>query len=442
MIRWERWWWLAAFCLASLLLHLTLGAGTRAFNFGLPRTIAAAPPPAEIEVALAVPTPVERVRPKTAPATPRKPAAPRVRRQNASAPTRIVAPAPVVAPPRVAPQRPVEKTPSVVVPVPRPSTRFTPTVSLPMALGVRDGDRTLKPDMTTPATPLPRPIQTPPRRTLETIGRGGGGGLITEGVPAEDAPSPGSGTDAVGAGPGRGGGVGGGVGKATGEGSGAFGQGKGGPRGVPFGDPNGVPGGSPFGGGGGAGGGAGAGGGGPIHAVYVLDVSGSMLRDDRIGHAKAALREALRELRPGDTFAVVTFSSDARAFSPQFGPATPEAIRQAIQRLGLIIIPDARFGLTNYSAALEAATKFRGATHIFFITDGEPTAGVGVPPTVDDPIDDEAIRAFFRERNRDRASIYTFFIGDAQEREGMKLLRLIAAESGGLFRYVDVRPRN
>ncbi len=50
----------------------------------------------------------------------------------------------------------------------------------------------------------------------------------------------------------------------------------------------------------------------PALLVFVIDVSGSMDRENRLGLVKKALRVLVDELRPGDRVGIVTFGSDAR----------------------------------------------------------------------------------------------------------------------------------
>ncbi len=64
------------------------------------------------------------------------------------------------------------------------------------------------------------------------------------------------------------------------------------------------------------------GGGGNIHIIYLLDTSGSMKEFGKIFKAQDALKRALAELRPTDTFNVMNFDNSVHVFSPDMLSAT------------------------------------------------------------------------------------------------------------------------
>ncbi len=103
--------------------------------------------------------------------------------------------------------------------------------------------------------------------------------------------------------------------------------------------------------------------------IFVVDVSGSM-HGRPLGMCQSAMREALRKLRPVDTFDIITFSgSSQRAFSrPR--PANQANVRQAMQ-----VIDGLRAGGgTHMANAVDAALSppvARGRhRYVFFLTDG------------------------------------------------------------------------
>jgi Ca-activated chloride channel family protein len=51
----------------------------------------------------------------------------------------------------------------------------------------------------------------------------------------------------------------------------------------------------------------------PVHLTFLVDVSGSMSRPDKIGLAKRSLRLLTDQLRPGDTVALATYAGNVRA---------------------------------------------------------------------------------------------------------------------------------
>ena len=79
--------------------------------------------------------------------------------------------------------------------------------------------------------------------------------------------------------------------------------------------------------------------------TFVIDVSGSMERENRLGLVKRSLRVLLEQLREGDMIGIVVYGSNARVLLPHTGIENREYIFEAINRLS----PD---GSTNAEAGL------------------------------------------------------------------------------------------
>lgn len=84
--------------------------------------------------------------------------------------------------------------------------------------------------------------------------------------------------------------------------------------------------------------------------TFVIDVSGSMERENRLGLVKEALALLLERLREGDKIGIVVYGSDARVLLPHTGIENREFIIDAINRL----TPD---GSTNAEAGLKMGYK-------------------------------------------------------------------------------------
>ena len=257
------------------------------------------------------------------------------------------------------------------------------------------------------------------------------------------------GTGGEGLGYGRGKGIGSGNGNGFGEGDGnggtVKGTGEGGiriasNRGIPFGDVSGLllgdaNGGRGTGGGpGGIGRGAifgpklvsGGGGGGRLRIVYALDISGSMRDGNKIGKAQEAMRKALSELKPYDSFNIVTFKHDVYKMADGLLPANPQNIQRGLDYVNHIEIGDG----TNLSGALDLALSMPGATHIFVASDGEPNGGIN---------DFGELRKFVLNRNTAKVKILTLAIGQGEQFKGMALLKGVAEDNNGTFSYVNVQ---
>ncbi|GHD08017.1 marine proteobacterial sortase target protein [Halioglobus japonicus] len=113
----------------------------------------------------------------------------------------------------------------------------------------------------------------------------------------------------------------------------------------------------------------------PREMIFVVDTSGSM-GGVSIRQARESLHEALRMLRPEDTFNIIAFSSDYRSLYPRAVPASRHHLQQAQEFVRHL---DANGG-TEMLPALRAAlqpigepdefTPHASLRQVVFITDG------------------------------------------------------------------------
>ncbi|MEM1212564.1 MAG: VIT domain-containing protein [Planctomycetota bacterium] len=106
-----------------------------------------------------------------------------------------------------------------------------------------------------------------------------------------------------------------------------------------------------------------------MEMVFVLDCSGSM-NGKPIAQAKAAIKHALQQLRPTDTFQVIRFSQDASAFGPDPVPATPGNITRAIEYVDGLRGSGGTHMLEGIRAALQFPHDPDRYRTVTFLTDG------------------------------------------------------------------------
>lgn len=103
--------------------------------------------------------------------------------------------------------------------------------------------------------------------------------------------------------------------------------------------------------------------------VFVVDVSGSM-RGAPLALCQAAMRRAIRHLRPVDTFNIITFSGATGQAFPAPRPANDATVREALAYVDKMVAG----GRTEMSDAVKAALGLdveRGRRrYVFFLTDG------------------------------------------------------------------------
>jgi Ca-activated chloride channel family protein len=164
---------------------------------------------------------------------------------------------------------------------------------------------------------------------------------------------------------------------------------------------------------------------------FVLDVSGSM-QGEKIEQARRALATFVRNLKPGDRFDIITFSTEAQPFFGSPRVADEANKKDALERIEKIT---ARGG-TNIHDALDMALRARAPEAegsvpvVVFLTDGLPTIGTTAPENIlagvraaQDAADD----------GLGKRRVFVFGVGHDVD---TKLLDTIALESGGERDYV------
>jgi Ca-activated chloride channel homolog len=155
--------------------------------------------------------------------------------------------------------------------------------------------------------------------------------------------------------------------------------------------------------------------------TFVVDTSGSMGDDDRIGDARNALRTLVHGLNPGDAFNIVRFASDFSSFRPAPVPFTQENLDAAdafVAGLGA-------GGGTEAAPAIQHALRQPRSGNrlriVAFLTDGE----LG---------DYDALMDLLQRELRD-ARLFTFGIGPAPD--DFLARRMAQAGRGGSHHIVS-----
>ncbi len=109
--------------------------------------------------------------------------------------------------------------------------------------------------------------------------------------------------------------------------------------------------------------------------TFVIDVSGSMEMENRLGLVKRALTLLVEQLRPGDKVAIVVYGSRARIVLPHTGIEGREEILAAIHSLAPEGVTNAEEGLRlGYSLASRNA-RVNGINRIILCSDGVANVG-------------------------------------------------------------------
>ncbi|XP_026182784.1 inter-alpha-trypsin inhibitor heavy chain H5 [Mastacembelus armatus] len=170
----------------------------------------------------------------------------------------------------------------------------------------------------------------------------------------------------------------------------------------------------------------------PKNVVFVMDNSASML-GKKTRQTKDALFTILRDLRPGDHFNFISFSSKIKVWQPgRLVPVTPLSVRDA-KKFILSLVPS---GATNINGAIQAGSSLlrdyllgpdsnpNSVSLIIFLTDGRPTAG---------EIQSMAILGNTRSAVQEKFCIFTIGIGNDVD---YRLLERMALENCGMMRRI------
>ena len=159
--------------------------------------------------------------------------------------------------------------------------------------------------------------------------------------------------------------------------------------------------------------------------IFVLDTSGSMADDGKIGKAQAALRFGVNTLEARDRFNIISFAGEEHLFNERVIAADEDGKRQAREFIDKMRAT----GGTNINDALMAAFKQLPSGDrlqmIVLITDGQPTVSITQPAR---------ILSNAREANRSKVRLFTFGVGyDVNT----LLLDGLADENRGTVAYIE-----
>ena len=142
--------------------------------------------------------------------------------------------------------------------------------------------------------------------------------------------------------------------------------------------------------------------------VFVVDVSGSM-SGVPLATAKEAARQAIRLLRPVDTFNVVTFAGHTAQAFPKPRPANTTNVREALAFIDAASAGGGTYLARAVEEALRPEVSDGRHRYVFFLTDGY----VGNERRILQDV--ERLVSVFREKGR-RARAFGFGIGSSVNR--------------------------
>jgi Ca-activated chloride channel family protein len=164
----------------------------------------------------------------------------------------------------------------------------------------------------------------------------------------------------------------------------------------------------------------------PAHLVFVIDISGSMNRENRLGLVKRALHLLLAELTEGDTVGITVYGSRGRVVLEPTAIEERWRIEEAIDGLSPGGSTNAEEGLRLGYAMARETYQARAINRLILCTDGVANQGrTGA----------EGILAHVRRQSDD--GIHLSAIGFGMGNYNDVLLEKLADQGDGNYYYVD-----
>ncbi len=163
----------------------------------------------------------------------------------------------------------------------------------------------------------------------------------------------------------------------------------------------------------------------PLDMVVVVDTSGSMSEDDRIGYARSGLHQLVDQLEEGDRFALVTYGDSV---SERWNLA------QGMDRAQIHAVIDQLYpnGATNLHDGLERGLQLAVAaqaperqSRVMLVSDGLANVGIS---------DDDSIRAMAESYLTDGIGLTTIGVGMSFN---VELMRGLAERGAGNFYFLE-----
>ena len=160
--------------------------------------------------------------------------------------------------------------------------------------------------------------------------------------------------------------------------------------------------------------------------TFVIDVSGSMAMENRLGLVKRALTLLVEQLRPGDEVAIVVYGTRARTVLPHTGIEGREEILEAIHSLTTDGSTNAEEGLQlGYKHALRNA-RVGNINRVILCSDGVANVGETGP---------DAILKTIRSHVEEGITLTTVGFGMGNYND--VLMEQLANKGNGFYAYVD-----
>jgi Ca-activated chloride channel family protein len=163
-----------------------------------------------------------------------------------------------------------------------------------------------------------------------------------------------------------------------------------------------------------------------VSLTFVIDVSGSMGRANRLGLVKRSLQLLVEQLRPTDSVSIVVYGTDARVVLEPTSGADRDAILGAIYALRSEGSTNADAGLTLGYERANSAFRPGGINRVILCSDGVANVGRTGPESIL-----EIIKGYASE------GITLTTVGFGMGNYNDVLMEQLADKGDGFYAYVD-----
>jgi len=164
----------------------------------------------------------------------------------------------------------------------------------------------------------------------------------------------------------------------------------------------------------------------PANLVFLLDVSGSMQGDDRLGLVQAGLRLLVRQLRPQDHVALVAYAGAAGLVLPPTSGADQSTILDALDRLEAGGSTAGGEGLRLAYTVARQYLRPEGNSRVILATDGDFNVG---------ETSDAAMEQLITEERESGVFLTVLGVGRGNLRDSR--MELLADKGNGNYAYLD-----
>ncbi len=164
----------------------------------------------------------------------------------------------------------------------------------------------------------------------------------------------------------------------------------------------------------------------PAVLTFVIDISGSMEREDRLGLVKRSLRTLLHRLREDDRVGIAVYGSEGEKYMPHTGLDQRQGILDAIDRLAAGGSTNAEEGLAIGYQMADEAFRQGAVNRVVLCSDGVANVGHTGPESILRQIEEHARRGI-------TLSTVGFGMGNYND----VLMEQLADKGDGNYAYVD-----